>query len=169
MDDVRAGWVVLGTGEKLQLADLGRRLLARILDVILVLVGMGFLFVIGLGGVLLSFFSGAGDAAALAAVALFFGLTLLFVLVMLGYEVTMIALQGQTLGKMVTGIRVVNAADGGLPGWGRAAGRWLVLIVPALIPTVGWLAVLVVCLSPTWGKHRQGLHDKVVSTFVVLA
>ena len=163
------GRVVLGTGEQRELASLGGRLGARILDVILIGVGMGVLFAIGLGGLVLAALSGEDAAAVLAFVALVFGLALLFLLVTLLYEVTMIAVRGQTVGKMITGVRVVRADDGGLPGWGKSIGRWLVLTLPSQIPAIGWIVTLLVYLSPTWDDRRQGWHDKAVATVVVRA
>ncbi len=168
MDSVRAGWVALGTGEERELAGLGSRLGARILDAIIVGVGIGILVVIGVGGIVMSSLSD-DDAAVFAFIALALGAVLLFLLVTLLYEVTMIALRGQTVGKMITGVRVVSTDNGGIPGWGKAIGRWLILNLPAAIPNVGLLAVLLVYLSPTWDKKRQGWHDKVVSTVVVRA
>ncbi len=68
---------------------------------------------------------------------------------------------------MLTGVRVVKVDDGDIPGWGKSVGRWLILSLPGLIPSVGWIAILVVYLSPTWDNRRQGWHDKVVATVVV--
>ena len=112
----------------------------------------------------------SGDnAAVLAFIALVFGLALLFLLVTLLYETTMIAMRGQTVGKMLTGVRVIRADDGGLPGWGKSIGRWLVLTLPSQIPGIGWIVTLLVYLSPTWDDRRQGWHDKAVATVVVRA
>ena len=163
------GWVTLGNGEQRELAGLGSRLGARILDAILVGVGMGILFLIGLGGLILSALSGDEAAVILAFIAVVFGLALLFLLVTLLYEVTMIALRGQTVGKMLTGVRVLRADDGGIPGWGKSIGRWLVLTLPSQVPAVGWIITLLVYLSPTWDDRRQGWHDKTVATVVVKA
>ena len=163
------GWVTLGNGEQRELAGLGSRLGARILDAILAAVGMGILFLIGLGGLVLSALSGDEAAVILAFIAVVFGLALLFLLVTLLYEVTMIALSGQTVGKMLTGVRVLRADDGGIPGWGKSIGRWLVLTLPSQVPAIGWIITLLVYLSPTWDDRRQGWHDKAVATVVVKA
>jgi uncharacterized RDD family membrane protein YckC len=93
----------------------------------------------------------------------------IFVVAIFGilYEVIMIALKGATLGKMAVGIKVVREADGGLPGWGPSALRWI-------IPQVaGWVSCglggIVVYLSPFWDNagRQQGWHDKVAKTLVV--
>ena len=41
------------------------------------------------------------------------------------YEVWMIAVKGQTLGKMAVGIEVRRGDDGELPGWASSLRRWL--------------------------------------------
>ncbi|MCQ4212544.1 MULTISPECIES: RDD family protein [Streptomyces] len=90
----------------------------------------------------------------------------LFMLLVLLYEVLMIAFAGATLGKMAVGIRVLKAETGEKPGIGGGFLRWV-------IPTVGAFACgigqLLVYLSPFWDKsgRKQGWHDKVASTVVV--
>ncbi|MFE1956160.1 MULTISPECIES: RDD family protein [Streptomyces] len=90
----------------------------------------------------------------------------LFMVLVLAYEVLMIAFVGATLGKLAVGIRVLKADDGQKPGIGGAFLRWV-------IPTVGSFACgigqLLVYLSPFWDKsgRMQGWHDKVASTVVV--
>jgi uncharacterized RDD family membrane protein YckC len=68
--------------------------------------------------------------------------------------------RGQTLGKRVCGIRVVDKRTGGRIGFGRAfiraLGRWLSLF--AL--TLGYLWML-------WDRERQTWHDKLARDVVV--
>ena len=109
----------------------------------------------------------SGEGAAI--IAAIFGLALMFLFVTLLYEMTMIAIVGQTVGKMLTGIKVIRADNGDVPGWGKSIGRWLVLVLPGLVPIVGGLITLLVYLSPTWDDRRQGWHDKAVATVVVKA
>ena len=156
------GWVTLGNGEVRELASLGSRLGARILDWILISVAIGILAVIGIVGAIAT-----GDEAGFIAVV--FGLALAVLVVTLLYEMTMIAVRGQTVGKMMAGARVVRATDGGVPGWGKSIGRWLILVGPVLIPIGGFLLTLLVYLSPTFDDRRQGWHDKAVATVVVRA
>ncbi|MDE0171697.1 MAG: RDD family protein [bacterium] len=156
------GWVTLGNGEVRELASLGSRLGARILDWILVSVVIGVLAVIGIAGAIAS-----GDEAGF--IALVFGLALMVLVITLLYEMTMIALRGQTVGKMMVGAKVVRATDGEIPGWGKSIGRWLILVAPSLIPIGGFILTLLVYLSPTFDNRRQGWHDKAVATVVVKA
>ncbi len=103
----------------------------------------------------------SGTADLLLRVALF--------LVWGSYEVFLTARGGQTAGKMVTRIKVVTVSGGEAPGLGPAALRWAVLALPmALLPDVlGLGGSLLVGLWFIWDSHRQGLHDKSASTYVV--
>ena len=104
------------------------------------------------------------------AAALFGGLvlaTLAFVVAGALYEVTMIALRGQTLGKMATSIKVIRADNGLAPGWGKSIGRWIIPVVPVFVPVIGWLLSLLVYISLTWDRARQGWHDKASATLVI--
>lgn len=156
------GWVTLGNGEVRELANLGSRLGARILDWVLVGVAIAVLAVIGIVGAIAS-----GDEATF--IGIVFGLALSVLVITLLYEMTMIALRGQTVGKMMVGVKVVSAADGDVPGWGKSIGRWMILVLPGLIPIGGFLVTLLVYLSPTFDDRRQGWHDKAVATVVVRA
>jgi len=78
-----------------------------------------------------------------------------------GYLVAFTA-GGQTLGKMVTGIRVVPEGTGGSPDVGRALIRtvfWVVLAIPA---GLGFLTAL-------GSRDRRGLHDRFAGTRVIRA
>lgn len=87
------------------------------------------------------------------------------------YEVLLTRSRGQTLGKMATRIKVINAAGEDRPPWGSAAIRWGVLVLPmTLIPDlIGLLISVAVGLWFVWDKKGQGLHDKAASTYVVRA
>lgn len=87
----------------------------------------------------------------------FWGLGFLLLVVVQGFT-------GWTVGKLLTGIRVVRA-DGRPPGFGRALVRWLLWIVdgqPCGVPLVGFITGLT-----TTGHRRVG--DMVAKTFVVRA
>lgn len=94
------------------------------------------------------------------------------------YELTMIALWGQTLGKMYFGIRVVSAPGLEIPGWARSVRRSLLVDGPnfaevLLGSTFRWLesaAAGVVLIDALWlvrDRNRQSLHDKLAGTVVV--
>lgn len=90
-------------------------------------------------------------------------------LVWAAYEIFLTATRGQTVGKMVTRIKVINGADGEPPPWGPAVMRWAVLALPlALLPDIlGLGGTMVVGFWFLWDANRQGLHDKSAKTFVV--
>lgn len=67
---------------------------------------------------------------------------------------------GQTLGKKVLGIRVIDDRTGGPIGYGRAFLRWLGHIVSGLACYLGYLWML-------WDNERQTWHDKMASDLVV--
>lgn len=69
-------------------------------------------------------------------------------------------LRGQTLGKRVLGIRVVDFDTGGSIGYGRAAIRYVTSIVSALIIYIGYLWML-------WDREKQCWHDKTANSVVV--
>lgn len=135
-----AGTAILGTGDTVQLASAGARLGARILDIVI-------------GGII-------------SLIAWFIEPIILPLIVGAAYEITFVALKGQTPGKMAAGIKIVRADGGGIPGWGAAAGRWV-------IPTIGYIVLfipgLLVHASLLWDDRRQGWHDKAVKTLVARA
>ena len=163
------GWATMGTGESVELASPGAWLGARVIDVvIMVVVSMILLFVLfAQVFVLGSDDSTVTEEEAAAVLGGFVAATLAFAAVGVLYEVTMIALKGQTLGKMATSIKVVRADNGLLPGWGKSIGRWIIPVVLGFIPFVGWILSLLVYLSLTWDKVRQGWHDKAAGTLVI--
>ena len=155
----RTGWAELGSGETVELARIGARFGARVLDAIIVAVVGIVLFIV------LAAMSSSGDSADISG----FGVTSILVglVIGIGYEVVQIALWGQTLGKRMIGIKVIHAAHGGLPGWGKAFGRWAIPGLLALIPLVGWLLSILCYVSATWDRVYQGWHDKAAGTLVV--
>lgn len=164
------GWAITGTGQQLELASAGSRLGARILDIVIMVV---VIVVLGLLGVAALLTPSSGDTViddeATISLAVFFSFVALAAVVGLLYEVVMIAVRGQTLGKMMTSIKVVRADNGLEPGWGKSIGRWIIPVVLAFIPFVGWLLSLLVYLSLLWDSARQGWHDKAAGTLVVKA
>ena len=152
------GWAAVQTGGTVELATPLRRLLARILDSIIIFVAMGVVAATSIFG------EDSIDIGAQGALTL-----LLLLIVGILYEVTLIALRGQTLGKMALGVRVVGADNGQNPGWGKASLRWLTPNAPAILPLVGSIITLLVYLSLLWSDTRQGWHDMAAKTLVIKA
>lgn len=154
------GWATLDTGHSVELAGAGRRLLARIVDLLIFIL---FAIIVGIAT------SGTGDASD-ESTEVPLGLTLLFIAVSLVYEVWMIAARGQTLGKMAMRVKVVRVDTGGSPGLNTSFNRWVLPgvfgAIGAFYQVVGLVSALIY-LSLLWGKNRQGWHDMVAKTLVV--
>lgn len=161
------GRATLGTGEDVELAGAGGRLGARIIDFVIMFAGIVILFIAGLAAAIGLDSGDSTDEEAAAATGVFIAFAALAVLVGILYEVTMIAIRGQTLGKMAVRIKVVRADNGMNPGWGKSIGRWILPAVLGFIPFVGWILSLLVYISLLWDRARQGWHDKAAGTFVV--
>ncbi|WP_130798038.1 RDD family protein [Streptomyces otsuchiensis] len=144
------------------LASLPRRLLARVIDSLLV--GIPVFVLLGiLTGTFSSGYDDATDGRSYLQQAV-------FLIVYFVYEGMMLTRRGQTVGKMAMKIRVGMLDSGntpaGNPGWTRAA----IYSLPQLVPCLGFLFWLVNVLFCTWDKpYRQCLHDKGAKTVVVAA
>jgi uncharacterized RDD family membrane protein YckC len=72
---------------------------------------------------------------------------------------------GQTVGCMVMGMRMVDAATGEAPGYGRAAIRYLVQFVLGATVILG----IIGDLWMIWDPRKQTWQDKAAGTIVVMA
>ena len=139
--DVRSG-VQRGV---LDLASIGRRLVAYIIDSFLlniVSTVLGFFLGLTMGG-------NPDTAATLTLLSV-----LLSILVFVAYDALLVAARGQSLGKMALSIKVVSE-DGANVSTGQAWGRAFAKLIP--------FAVLVALFN----KERKGLHDMLARTRVV--
>jgi uncharacterized RDD family membrane protein YckC len=141
------------------LADPGQRLVARIIDGLIV--GVGFIALT----IVMSMFGAALGSIGPSEIGGFFAISgiLGIVIVAFGYEIVFIATRGQTPGKMVMSIKVVRTADGQIPDWGASFLRWIVPIAMSLLPFGGFLDALWLL----WDDNRQCLHDKAANTLVI--
>ena len=86
------------------------------------------------------------------------------------YEVVLIRTRGQTVGKRVLGIKVVRVTDGALPDWTASVVRYVLPVVPVLVPVPGvFLLSIVIYLVAIVHPLRQGWHDRAAGTIVVKA
>lgn len=84
------------------------------------------------------------------------------------YEVPQLAVWGATLGKRACRIRVVRLDGVPQPGFGVAVKRWLATTMAPLVPFVGGIYNLLDSLWLLWDRpFRQCLHDKFAKTAVV--
>ncbi|MCY4367665.1 MAG: RDD family protein [Chloroflexi bacterium] len=86
--------------------------------------------------------------------------TLFNVVINLAYGVIMIAWRGQTIGKMIVGIQVVDA-NGNVPGIGSVILRE---VVGKFLSTI---ALFLGYLWVAWDKDKRGWHDHISGTYVV--
>ena len=86
------------------------------------------------------------------------------------YEVVLIRQRGQTVGKRALGIEVVRETDGKHPDWTASIMRYLLPVLPALIPVPGlFLLSPVIYLVAIADPLRRGWHDRAAGTIVVKA
>ena len=72
--------------------------------------------------------------------------------------------RGQTLGKMMLGIRVRDDGTDAPIGYGRAFARW---IMPGIFWSFLWIPGILDVLWPLWDSKKQTFHDKIVRSVVV--
>jgi uncharacterized RDD family membrane protein YckC len=140
------------------LASRGKRLLARIIDALLIGIPVGVIIGLAQGG-----WDSGDDGNG-------YYQQVVFSVAYVIYEGIMLTNWGQTVGKRLMKVRVAMLADGavprGRPGWLRV----FVYQLPLLVPCVGFLFWLVNVLFCTWDKpFQQCLHDKAAKTVVVAA
>jgi uncharacterized RDD family membrane protein YckC len=83
------------------------------------------------------------------------------------YEVVLVAVRGQTLGKIAMGIEVARIDTGRPPSWSHSGIRALVPTVAGAVPVVGVFLWLGTYLLAVVTPRRQGLHDLAAGTIVV--
>lgn len=135
-------------------ANFGRRLVAFLIDVLIFTVAGWFL------SALLAGTAGTtADSQAVAGVALL--LWLVLTVAQIAYFVVLEGgPSGQTLGKKVMDIRVIDFSTGGPLGYGKAFVRWIGRIPSTIVCYLGYLWML-------WDRERQTWHDKIANTVVV--
>ncbi len=151
-------------------ATLGARALARIIDSVILTIVIYALWIIIVGGASAGLKTNADGTLSDEGTGGFFaailGAMAITVVISIGYELVLTAIKGQTVGKMIMGIKVVRSADGQVPGFGPAFMRWL-------LPTIGvfvcYIGALLVYLSPLFDSSGrvQGWHDKAANTLVI--
>jgi uncharacterized RDD family membrane protein YckC len=164
------------SGAPVHVAPVGNRFAARLIDAAaltaLNILANGWLFYLLLKEVAGSVpASGATSSADLSDHAKRLALIIQVVAIALWfvYEVPAMATTGQTLGKRLTGVRVIGgAADGGL-GFRRSFVRWAFMGIPVLLLLP--LAFPLLAMDALWclwdRPAHQCLHDKFAATVVV--
>jgi len=156
----------LGT---VKVATLGSRALARLIDSVILYILVWILWAVILGGASAAVTNDDGtvsDAAAGGILGALFGAFVITIVLTIAYEVVLTAIKGQTVGKMIMGIKVVRSRDGQLPGFGPSFMRWLLPIIGYAVCYVGAILVYLAPLFDSSGRV-QGWHDKAANTLVI--
>jgi uncharacterized RDD family membrane protein YckC len=179
------GYGVQPAGKDPALAEWWRRLLARVIDGIIIGVFFVPLWIppwhtyIGKynqiagsypAGTPLSNIPAANDAIARAFLHLLGSLVLiglLACLVTFAYDWIQHAIWGQTIGKRALGTKVVTADTRAKVPAGSACGRAAVYALIPVVPVVGSFFALLNELWLTWDRRSQCLHDKAAHTVVI--
>lgn len=136
----------------MQYVGFGRRLVATLIDSLIFFVVQS-LVDISFG---VPFLPGSGVSNVGIENLLNFLSTLLWIVYVVGYQ----GYTGQTLGKKVMGIKVVDVS-GNKPSYFTFFLRDVIgKLVSSIILLIGYFMVL-------WDGKKQGLHDKIAGTFVV--
>lgn len=139
------------------LAPPGKRVIARVIDIIIVLIPAGLLDWAA-GGV-----HGNDFTAGRSAIGGVFTAGLGFL-----YEWYMTKATGQTVGKKLMGLRAAMLSDGSVPNANASAARAAVLWLPAFCCSCFWF--LLIGITVLFDKpYKQGLHEKAARTVVVTA
>lgn len=143
----------------------GRRLAARCVDYVLVVIAAFAFFVsMALVTVLLTGSDRTTEAQGnLWALLFFFGWGVLLFF----YDWFYLVVWGRTLGKMMFGIKVVSADDGGGLTQGQAMGRAAFFGLPQCLPIAGNLWALAESMGALGDSRSRALHDRAAGTLVV--
>jgi len=171
----------LGT---VQVATMGQRFLARLLDGLVSGIVMAIAMFAGLAGALglasksrdcsgYSYGSSGYEqcyhdnlSAGTSSVAAIFAIMGAFAVFALLYEWLMISFLGATLGKMALGLKVVKENNGQAPGLGAGFVRYIIPLVGLFLCYIG---AILVYLSPFFDNSGklQGWHDRAAGTVVI--
>jgi uncharacterized RDD family membrane protein YckC len=88
-------------------------------------------------------------------------------IVSFGYDWLQHGMWGQTIGKRVMGTKVVTADSRSAISGSAACGRAAVYALVPVVPSVGGLFALINEAWLLWDPRRQCLHDKAAGTVVV--
>ncbi|WP_037907095.1 RDD family protein [Actinacidiphila yeochonensis] len=139
------------------LAEPGRRVLARIIDIVIVLIPSFLLDWAAVG------IHGDNFSTGRSAVGGVFTAGIGFL-----YEFFMTRASGQTVGKRMMGLRVAMLNDGSVPVPNAAAVRALILWLPAFCCSCFWFLIIGLTVFSD-RPYKQGVQDKAAKTVVVQA
>ncbi|GAA2982349.1 RDD family protein [Streptomyces fulvorobeus] len=152
------------------LAEPGKRVLARLIDFLIISIPL-YLISLPFGGAV-DVTNDNGDEDFSSAVSNSYGghqllWSLIGLVVYVAYDTYLTKKDGRTIGKRLLRLRVAMLNDGRVPDTSAALMRAVVLWLPALLccPCLWWLINIVLMFTDK--PYRQGLQDKAAKTVVV--
>ncbi|GAB3687417.1 RDD family protein [Nocardiopsis oceani] len=150
---------------ELRTAGFGPRLAARAIDYVLAVIAATAFFVVM---VILQMILTGNDTSNDAEGALWGSLFLFgWGVLLFFYDWLYLITWGRTLGKMMVGIKVVSAVDGGRLTQGQAAGRSAFFCLPQSLPCLGHLFAGAESMAMLGDTKERALHDRVAGTLVI--
>ncbi|MFD4377725.1 RDD family protein [Streptomyces sp. NPDC058486] len=147
------------------LAESGRRILARLVDWLIVAVPLAVI------GIPFDVYDRVTEDDADFQDAFTGGTSIVFqlltIVAFVAYDTVLTAKNGQTLGKRLMKLRVAMLNDGSTPPMSQSLLRAVVLWLPALICCACLWPLLLLILILVDKPYKQGLHDKAAKTVVV--
>ena len=158
--------VPMGVGDRPVLSGWWRRVGAQLIDGAIIFVGA--LIILGILGALGLSVDSNGGAVALIVAALLAVLAIT-VVAFLYAPILMSRTNGQTLGRMALGIRVIRADGGPMTFWFAMLREVIVktLLVGVVSSATFGLASVLDALWPLWDEENRALHDLIVNTRVI--
>ncbi|MEU2837499.1 RDD family protein [Streptomyces sp. NPDC007076] len=153
------------------LAEPGKRILARLIDFLIISIPLYLISLPWGGAVEMSDNNGNGSGVSDVFSQTYSGHQLVWSLIGLvvyvAYDTYFTHKDGRTLGKRLLKLRVAMLNDGRVPDTGASFLRAVVLWLPALLccPCLWWLINIVLMFTDK--PYRQGLQDKAAKTVVV--
>ncbi|MEV8533499.1 RDD family protein [Streptomyces sp. NPDC051211] len=152
------------------LADFGKRLLARIIDALIVTIPL-FLIQLPFDNKRYMVETDKGEDVSEVFTRSYGGSgliwTLIGIIAYVGYDWFFTKKNGQTVGKKAMGLRVAMLNDGSVPQSNAALTRAAVLWIPTLLCCFCLWPIALVISMLVDKPYKQGLHDKVAKTVVV--
>ncbi len=148
-----------------EMATMGRRLVARLVDVVAVVT---YVFALSIAHIFIHLQLWS-DTVAPEPWGNWFLMTVTTVVVYAIYDIGFTTRTGATPGKDLMAIQVVDASTGGRPSLGQAFRRWLPHGLVQPIPMI-WLAAIATGVLGATGllsSRRQSLPDRLANTVVV--
>jgi uncharacterized RDD family membrane protein YckC len=155
-----------GSGRRAEIAGAWIRLLARIVDGIVLGIPLAIVSS-ALFGPAIELVDTSRSDTEFAVEIEYNAAALIFTVAISGlYDVLMLVRYGRTVGKMACGLTVVDDEGRGFPNVGSATVRWLSTYLYA-IPLFGVVLFIITVVMIFAGARRQTIHDKLARTVVV--